>query len=384
MNSEMTVERDERTEEIRDLTEALRVAESEDELRDRVEALSKVFRDQSGGRADEALDAMAKNRAVSCASAGDVAGAVSLLRRRFASEPIHGDAVTSWEFGVTPRLWLVRGWIPAHRFGLLVGVGGQGKSRLGVQLASSVAVGTRDWLGPHGPTLNDATPRPVVWCSWEDEPFHVRTLMGDMASSIGDRFHFLHPSGPVWAPGGGRAGKSSHVSTMGSETATGRYVLDYARRVRASLLVLDPLAAAYMGDESSRSLVRAYCAALDAWGQAHACTVLCVAHPSKSALRDGGDEFGSISGSTDWHSAARYLIRLGPAKDPRAPKPTSRDAPTYPAMRLGKSSYGPEGGLVWLRSEFPRWWASDVPVPPRLPGGGQAADSSGRRVNPHA
>ena len=374
MNNEVTVERDGRADEIRDLIGALHVAESQDELRDRVEALSEAFRNKLGGEADELLDAVAKNQAVSCACAGDVAGAVSLLRRRFASEPIHGDAVSSWGFEVTPRIWLVRGWIPAHRFGLLVGVGGQGKSRLGVQLASSIAAGKREWLGPEGPTLDDATPRPVVWCSWEDEPFHVRTLLGDVATSVGNRFHFLRPRGPVWAPGGGRAGKSSHVSTMGSETSTGRYVLDYARRVRASLLVLDPLAAAYMGDESSRSLVRAYCAALDAWGQAHACTVLCVAHPSKSALRDGGDEFGSISGSTDWHSAARYLIRLGPAKDPRAPKPASK-TPTYPAMRLGKSSYGREGGLVWLRSEFPHWWASEVP---------QAAGSSGRRVNPHA
>ena len=67
-------------------------------------------------------------------------------------------------------------------------------------------------------------------------------------------------------------------------------------------MVIDPLAAAYAGDENSRGLVRAFLSSWDAWARRCRCAVLFVGHTPKNAAR--------TSGSTDWRNAVRSVWTL--------------------------------------------------------------------------
>ena len=69
--------------------------------------------------------------------------------------------------------WLIEGWLPVGRVGLLTGTGGAGKSRLGLANARG------DWLPSFGPIpseelalriMPDANPVRSVIASWEDDP----------------------------------------------------------------------------------------------------------------------------------------------------------------------------------------------------------------------
>ena len=144
----------------------------------------------------------------------------------------------------------------------------------------------------------------MVYASWEDEPEEVwrrlSEISGDAAPWVTpERLHQLHIAdmaghGPIWAPSGSR-----HISALASITEAGEELRWRCEGVKARLLVLDPLAAAYAGDENARGLVRAFVSDWDAWGRAHGCAVLLVAHPPKSNAL--------YAGSTDWQGAVRNM-----------------------------------------------------------------------------
>ncbi len=58
------------------------------------------------------------------------------------------DTQTEWAaFAPDPLEWIIDGWLPAGRIGILSGQGGRGKSRLALQLAAAMASGRDDFLG---------------------------------------------------------------------------------------------------------------------------------------------------------------------------------------------------------------------------------------------
>ena len=116
-------------------------------------------------------------------------------------------------------------------------------------------------------------------------------------------FRDMAGHGPLWAPA---QDGSRHTSTMGELTGMGHALRRDCERLSATLLVVDPLAAAYACNENDRGLVRAFMSDWDGWARRIGCTVLLVAHPSK-----GSPEY---SGSTDWHAAARAVWTLGKEK----------------------------------------------------------------------
>ena len=128
----------------------------------------------------------------------------------------------------------------------------------------------------------------MVYASWEDEPEEVWRRLSAISSQKAapwvtpERLAQLHVAdlaghGPIWAPSG-----SGHISAMATITEAGQELRRRCEELEARLLVLDPLAAAYAGDENARGLVRAFVSDWDAWGRAHECAVLLVAHPPKS------------------------------------------------------------------------------------------------------
>ena len=103
------------------------------------------------------------------------------------------------------------------------------------------------------------------------------------------------------------------------------------------LSILDPLAAAWVGNENDRSLVRAFMSSWDAWSREGTRAVLVLAHEPKSRER------GPAS-STDWEAAARAVWTLG--KEPFGPelkgsgsRKPQNDRPLEWKLELTKTNY---------------------------------------------
>ena len=268
--------------------------------------------------------------------------------------------------------WLIPKWLPVGRVGLLTGSGGSGKSRLALQCCLGLAAAEMRWL-PHIDHSYDkdlrkplqieptATPVRSVIASWEDGPDVIRRRAYKMAAQDGGALGWATPRvgtkvacidmagcGPLWGP---EEGGSRHVSAVGELTEAGRLVRQEVERRKAGLLVLDPLAAAYGGDENVRPLVRAFMADWEAWARDTGCTVLIIAHPPKSSNE-------VYSGSTDWHGASRYLWAMTrkelSKKEPTAPRPLT--------LQLEKSNYSKAGEIIYLHDLWPAWYQTDAPV----------------------
>ena len=199
--------------------------------------------------------------------------------------PVDGD---NWkpDGGWPVREWLIPGWLPLGRLGMLSGRGGRGKSRLALQLAARLAgkgqIGV--FVPPATPADTDAVVTmlhpleqafvgPVVYASWEDERDEVGRRLAAMAKDLlvnvealkgRLRFIDLRGVGPLWAPA---AGGSGHVQARAAMTANGARIRATCEALEARLLVVDSLAGAYAGDENTRALVRAFCAGLGCLGE---------------------------------------------------------------------------------------------------------------------
>ena len=264
----------------------------------------------------------------------------------------------SWDRTWPERAWLVKGWLPAGTVVLVTGQGGAGKSRLALQLAASMAVGRRQWLGPGGPELESDTPAEAVVISYEDEPAELGRRLNAMpwddkdgnrfpaSQLVEDRLSAVSPVGPLWEPD---PKGSRHIATVGVLSSAGRWVRDYAERRGAKLLVIDPLAAAYGQDENSRALVRAFMSDWSSWAQKTGIAVVIVAHPPKNQERQGQADY---SGSTDWKASCRAMWTLGL----EAVGKETEEKGTV--LRCVKSNYAALPHEHWLRG-YPNWSVTD-------------------------
>ncbi|MCY4590778.1 MAG: AAA family ATPase [Alphaproteobacteria bacterium] len=222
---------------------------------------------------------------------------------------IHDD----WaEPGKQPE-WLIENWLPAGRICLFAGEGGRGKSRLALMLAAGMAsvARDRDWL-PGGPELSRHGT--VVFATWEETRDSIRRRLCDWPPARTGDFRETLPAllenrlavidcvraGSAWGP---REDGSRRGPTLGELTPTGRALRAEAERREASLLIIDPLAAAFALNENDRGAVRGFMSDWDAWARSTQCTVLLISHPPKS--RD------AYSGSTDWYGASRAVWTMG-------------------------------------------------------------------------
>ena len=123
----------------------------------------------------------------------------------------------------------------------------------------------------------------------------------------------------------------------------------------ARLLVVDSLAGAYGGDENVRALVRAFCADWDKWTTDARCAVMLIAHPPKTpGVAGAGQVDRDYAGSTDWHGAARWRWTLDTADTGETTPGRNGSKKRQPvealALKLVKSSYGPDGYRLFLKS----------------------------------
>ena len=244
-----------------------------------------------------------------------------------------------------------QGWIPAEAVTVLTGRGGAGKSRISLQLAVAVAAGRREFLQPENadagrfpaPKLCGGTPAPVIFATWETAKRVVDWRLACALRGVniepedlGGRF--VHAN-MRHAAGGGLWGveRGAHVSTAGGLLPAGAALLAEARAREARLLVVDPVAAAFLQNENDRALVRAFLAHLGAFAEDSGCAVLIVSHPQKY----GGE---AQSGSPDWRNGVQCVLDLGPERGypDRQSKEVKALETDRVVLRVEKSN---EGGL---------------------------------------
>lgn len=225
------------------------------------------------------------------------------------------------------RDWIIKNWLPANCVSMLTGEGGVGKSYLALQVASALATGFKDcyFLEQENPT--STPPCNVVYAAWEDEldevARRIRYIKGQLKwpdlAKIERHFSYidLKQLGPAWGPA-----EEKHISVRGSLLASGKALLRICEEKKASLLVLDPSAGAFGGNENDRAAVREYTGYLSGWCVENTCAVWLLAHPPKSE--------SSYSGSTDWLGSVRSLWNLGKRKE---------DSKEYFSIKHTKSNY---------------------------------------------
>ena len=237
---------------------------------------------------------------------------------------------------------------------MFTGEGGVGKSFATLQIACALASGVKDCYfdTTSQPISNTELPAiNIVYAAWEDEleevSRRIRRIKGQLQwpdfEKIGRGFSFvdLKKLGPIWGPEQG-----AHVSTRGGLLHSGQELLRICEEKPARLLVLDPGAGAFGGNENDRAAVREFTGYMSGWGVDNKCATLIIAHPPKS-----GETY---SGSTDWLGSVRSLWNLGlrttERKDDDALKyyslthEKSNYSLTQPEIFLEKGKYG-----VWLK-----------------------------------
>lgn len=245
----------------------------------------------------------------------------SEIRKLLNPGPALANVLTDHSPNPPPVSWLVEDWMPDATLSVLTGAGGAGKSRIALQLAVAVATGAERFIqtesgaamlnGRSAPRLRAAGP--VVFAAWETRLLAWQNRLAAVCGQGADRaerirhldgqLHYVNmrPEGGLWG-----AAQGAHTSTTGSWLAGGNALLHYAAAVQARLLIIDPLAAAFVQNENDRALVRSFLSALDQWAEDRNCAVLIISHPPKSDSPQ--------SGSTDWRNGVQAVWTLETAK----------------------------------------------------------------------
>ncbi len=195
-----------------------------------------------------------------------------------------------------PRRFVVEEWLPAGCVTSLYGPGGIGKSMLSQQIGTAVAVG-RELFGfrvEKGPVLG-------LMCEDDDNELWRRQIRANewFACEMGDLGN-LHLQG--------RAGLENTLAVYpatGALTVETFYELirEAARELRPVLIILDPIAQLYGGNENDRFQVSHFVNLVGGLAREFDCAVLLLGHPAKAE----GSEY---SGSTAWNASVRSRLLL--------------------------------------------------------------------------
>ena len=211
------------------------------------------------------------------------------------------------------------GWMPEATVSVMSGPGMSGKSRIALQLAVAVATGAADFILPTDKKrpLKLRAPQvliegPVVYAAWETRKLAWKNRLAavckdadaDTWALLNERLRYVNmkPTGGLW---GAKHGK--HTSTVGFWLPDSLEMMRYAADFGARLLIIDPLAGAFMQNENDRALVRAFLSALDQWCEDNDCAVLIISHPAKH-----GDD--AQSGSSDWRNGVQAVWDMSAAR----------------------------------------------------------------------
>ena len=269
------------------------------------------------------------------------------------------------------REWLIKDWLPANCVSMFTGEGGVGKSYAALQIACALISGVKDCYfdAKDLPIENAELPSiSVVYAAWEDEleevSRRIRRIKGNLQWPDFDKiergFSFvdLKKLGPIWGPEQG-----VHVSTRGGLLHSGQELLRICEEKPARLLVLDPGAGAFGGNENDRAAVREFTGYMSGWGVDNKCATLIISHPPKS-----GETY---SGSTDWLGSVRSLWNLGL----RTTKLDDKEVKYY-SLTHEKSNYSLRQSEICLeKGKYGVWLRTDSPEEVQVDGNNETRET---------
>ena len=273
------------------------------------------------------------------------------------ADPLEGVWQSEHKLETRPIPWLVPDWLPHATVSVLSGQGSTGKSHVALQLAVAVSMGWPRFL-PNAPKKPDyPLPEvsqthcgPVVYAAWETGRIVLNrrrdavlaSLSAESDPSVLDgKLHFLHlgSKGGLWG-----VEHAHHMATMGGPLPLGHALLEQVAAKEPKLLILDPVAAAFMQNENDRALVRSFLTALRAWAEERDCAVLLIQHPAKH----GQD---AQSGSTDWRNGVHSVWEMKSVDDDTS---SSNDGAEriLKVDKLNDGVAGAEIALCWDNGAF--------------------------------
>ena len=198
-----------------------------------------------------------------------------------------------------PQPWVVKNLIPNRNVTLLTADGSVGKSLLALQLLASIAIGC-EWIGEttlvKGPTIFFTAEDEFVevWRRTEHICKHENVDIADMKD-----LHVLPYAGrdAILASFDKKTGKMS-------KTQAWQDLVDDIQRLRPKVVAVDTLADTFGGNEIERTQARGFISALRGLALKYDMTVIVLAHPSVSGIKDGSGR----SGSTGWGNSVRSRI----------------------------------------------------------------------------
>lgn len=198
----------------------------------------------------------------------------------------------------SPRKWVVEGLIPSNAVTFLSGDGGTGKSLLSIQLGVAI-VSNRSWLG------KKCANGPVVYVAAEDDGDEIQRRLQHICSREGIRLEELTEFYVILL--------TDRAATFAVQDGGGirfnelfRQVAKEVRCLNPRLVIFDPLAAFFAGEDMNRAAATQFVRGVAQELAGKDTGVLVIAHPSVDAMRSGRP----MAGSTGWANAARAVLSV--------------------------------------------------------------------------
>lgn len=251
--------------------------------------------------------------------------------------------IAAWEGVSAPQQqWVLEQWLPEGQATYLTGPGSAGKSLLGQQLATAVALGV-PFMGV--PTVG--CPTLYITCEDGGDALHLRQegicralntspasldgklFLASLAGKVGNELATFHKQG--------EPDEFGRVEPTIQASALFRAIERRAIGNDVGLIVLDNVAHFFAGNENIRNEVAAFMALLNGLAMRISGAVLLIGHPNKA-----GDSF---SGSTAWENQVRSRLFLESVKEEDG-SVLDRDARV---LRREKSNYARNGAELHFR-----------------------------------
>jgi RecA-family ATPase len=205
-----------------------------------------------------------------------------------------------WQGKTVPeRQWLVEGWIPDRTVTTLSGDGGSGKTEIILQLIAAASLGL-PWFG------KDVSVGPCLYYGAEDEADELHRRLETIVERAGKQLSDL--DGIRLIPMAGLDAVLAEPDRKGNLAATAIFpkLVSQAAASQPKLIVIDPSADVFGGDEINRSQVRKFVSMLRTLAMDIDCAVLLLSHPSLTGMSSGT----GTSGSTAWNNSVRSRLYL--------------------------------------------------------------------------
>lgn len=232
-----------------------------------------------------------------------------------------------WQGKAVPdRQWFGEGWIPHRTVTNLSGAGVSGKTEIVLQLIAASSLRTQ-WFG------YSVAEGPCLYFGAEDEADELHRRLSTIVDRLGSDLSEL--IGVRLIPLAGADAVLAEPDRTGNLKATTIFAKLEAQ-VRAlwpKLIVIDPSADVFGGDEINRAQVRKFVSMLRGLAIDHDCALLLLSHPSQAGLAMGTD----TSGSTARNNSVRSRLYMEVTGDDTR------------VLKVVKANYGRTGEQIALR-----------------------------------